>query len=73
MSSLLIQGGRVIDPANGRDGLASVLIRDGRIAAVWGSGESAPAIPEGTAIEDATGLIVCPGFIDLHVSLREPL
>ncbi|MBL8811195.1 MAG: dihydroorotase [Planctomycetaceae bacterium] len=72
MSSLLIQGGRVIDPANGRDGLASVLIQDGRIVAVWGTGEPAPGIPEGTSVEDATGLIVSPGFIDLHVSLREP-
>ncbi len=72
MSSLLIHGGRVIDPANGRDGLASVLVRDGRIAAVWGANEPAPDVPEGTPVEDAAGLIVCPGFIDLHVSLREP-
>lgn len=72
MSSLLIQGGRVIDPANGRDELASVLILDGRIAAVWNASERAPEIPGGVAVEDASGLIVCPGFIDLHVSLREP-
>ncbi len=67
MSSLLITGGRVIDPASGGDGLADVLIRDGRIEAI-GSGL---ADSEATRF-DATGAIVAPGFIDMHVHLREP-
>lgn len=78
MSSLLISGGRVIDPANNLDAIADVLIIDGKIAAVTPIGERAgfspPVQPPGTAtrIIDATNLIVSPGFIDTHVSLREP-
>jgi dihydroorotase len=67
MNSILITGGRVIDPASGFDGTADVLIRDGRIEAV-GSGLKAGD----AAIFDATGAIVAPGFIDMHVHLREP-
>jgi dihydroorotase len=67
MSSLLITGGRVIDPASHLDGPAEVLIRDGRIESV-GTG-----LRESDAqIFDARGAIVCPGFIDMHVHLREP-
>jgi dihydroorotase len=69
MSSLLLTGGRVIDPANQVDSVADVLIRDGKIAAV-GAGASAAA---GDAQRlDVTGRVVCPGLIDLHVHLREP-
>lgn len=65
--SLLITGGRVIDPASRGDGQADVLIRDGRIEAV-GTGLVDP-----DAVRfDATGRIVAPGFIDMHVHLREP-
>jgi dihydroorotase len=67
MSSLLITGGRVIDPASGGDGRADVLIRDGRIEAI-GTGLD----EDGIARFDATGAIVAPGFIDMHVHLREP-
>ena len=63
-----IVGGRVIDPASGLDELADVVIRDGRVAAIApiGQGER-----DGEVI-DAGGLIVTPGFIDLHVHLRQP-
>jgi dihydroorotase len=67
MSQLLIKNGRVIDPASASDMLADVLIRDGIIAAVDAGLEAA-----GAEIFDATGLIVAPGFIDMHVHLREP-
>ncbi|MES1262287.1 MAG: dihydroorotase [Acidobacteriota bacterium] len=67
MSSLLITGGRVIDPATGFDGDAEVLIRDGRIEAV-GTGLQAAGVER----FDAKGAIVAPGFIDMHVHLREP-
>jgi dihydroorotase len=68
MNSLLLTGGRVVDPANHFDALADVLIVDGKISAV-GQKLSAPA---GTEIFDATGKIVSPGLIDLHVHFREP-
>ena len=65
--SWLLTGGRVIDPASGFDARADVLITDGRIAAVGPS-----AVPAGAERVDVTGLVVCPGLIDLHVHLREP-
>jgi len=58
-----IRGGRVIDPAGGRNEVCDVFIADGAFAA-------APA-PDAVEI-DARGLVVCPGFIDIHVHLREP-
>ncbi|MGB3375007.1 MAG: hypothetical protein WBA87_07705 [Microbacterium sp.] len=58
----LLRGGRVIDPGTGTDEILDVLIVDDRISAV-GVGLSAPA---GAAVIDVTGLIVGPGFIDLH-------
>ena len=70
MNSLLLTGGRVIDPANHFDAVADVLILDGKISAV-GKNLSAKAAKE---IErfDAAGKIVSPGLIDLHVHFREP-
>jgi dihydroorotase len=68
MNSLLLTGGRVIDPANQFDSSADVLIVDGKISAV-GKNLSAPKEIE---VFDAAGKIVCPGLIDLHVHLREP-
>jgi len=67
MSQLLIKNGRVIDPASGTDMLADVLTQDGVIAAAGANLEAA-----GAEVLDATGLIVAPGFIDMHVHLREP-
>src|SRR5215510_1503621 len=66
---LLIQNGYVIDPSQGINAGRSVLLEDGRVAAI--SNHNDP-IPEGVEIFDATGLIVAPGFIDMHVHLREP-
>ncbi|MBL8848801.1 MAG: dihydroorotase, partial [Planctomycetaceae bacterium] len=64
MSTLLIRGGRIIDPANERDGVGDLWIADGRIVAGYG-GRADETI-------DAAGLIVCPGLIDPRVSLGEP-
>jgi dihydroorotase len=67
--SLLIKGGHVIDPAAKINAPMDVLLRDGRVAEV-----ALPNKTRGSADEkfDARGLIVAPGFIDLHVHLREP-
>ena len=62
---LLLRGGRVIDPATGRDELADVLVEDGSIGAP--DGPSA-----GATILDVAGLVVAPGLVDLHTHLREP-
>ncbi|OFW10276.1 MAG: dihydroorotase [Acidobacteria bacterium RIFCSPLOWO2_02_FULL_67_36] len=65
---LLLKGGRVVDPANARDGAFDVLIEDGRIARV---GKDLPA--DGAEVfEIRPGWIVAPGLIDIHVHLREP-
>ena len=64
---LLIRNGRVVDPASGTDGGLDVLILDGRIADV-----RAGIRTEAARTIDASGLIVAPGFIDMHVHLREP-
>ena len=68
MSSVLLQGGRVIDPANGRDETADVLLSNAEIQAI-GSGLETP--PD-TEVINCTGQVVCPGLIDLHVHFREP-
>ncbi len=67
MARLLIKNGRVIDPASGHDSVADVAIEDGRIL---GFGPSLSLT--GAAEFEAGGMIVAPGFIDMHVHLREP-
>jgi dihydroorotase len=67
MLALLIKNGRVIDPASGHDSVADVWVEDGLI-----KGVGANLSPSGAEVFDATGLIVAPGFIDMHVHLREP-
>ena len=66
---LLIANGYVVDPAQGINTGRDLLIEDGRIVRVLERGEDRPA---GAEFFDATGLIVAPGFIDLHTHLREP-
>lgn len=58
----LVRGGRVIDPGTGSDGTADVLVRDGTVAAVGPD----LAVPDDAAVLDVPGMIVGPGFIDLH-------
>ncbi len=66
MNDILITNGRVIDPANGIDEVTDLAISDGTIARVGkGRGKARETI-------DATGRIVCPGLIDVHVHCREP-
>jgi len=65
MASILIRNGRVIDPRNSVDRVTNLLVRDGKVAA-FDAGEGAD-----TAI-DASGKIVAPGLIDMHVHLRQP-
>lgn len=67
MSTLLIKHGRVVDPASGRDEVADVFVENGRIVKI---GTNLPQKGERTI--DATGLIVAPGLVDIHVHFREP-
>jgi dihydroorotase len=74
MSAILVRGGRVLDPASGLDAARDVLIEDGRIVAV----ETSLTLREpqgerdGTRVIEARGLVVAPGFVDLHTHLRDP-
>ena len=67
MNTLIIRGGHIMDPANKRDELADVFIENGKIVASLPEKEKAES-----EIIDATGLVVAPGLIDIHVHLREP-
>lgn len=70
MSDLLLQGGRLVDPANSIDEVADVLISEGKVAAV---GAEAAAKAAGDAEKvDCSGRVVCPGLVDIHVHFREP-
>src|SRR5919199_73662 len=66
---LLIANGYLIDPSQGLNSGHNLLIEDGRVAGLL---ERSEGVPEGAEVLDATGLVVAPGFIDLHVHLREP-
>lgn len=68
MKRLLIRNGRVVDPSQGLDQGMDVLIEDGVIASV----SERLKVPAKTKVFDAAGLVVAPGFIDLHAHLREP-
>src|ERR671926_454149 len=67
-TALVFRGGRVIDPAAGADEIAEVVLDGGKVVAV---GADLPA-PAGARVIDAAKLVVAPGFVDLHVHLREP-
>ncbi|SDF48098.1 dihydroorotase [Sporolituus thermophilus] len=64
---LLLKNGRVINPADGMDAVKDILITEGKIAAI---GEALSA--DGAECFDAAGLVVAPGFVDMHTHLREP-
>jgi len=66
---LFIANGYVVDPAQQINAGKNLLIEEGRIAGILDRSEP---VPEGAQVLDATGLIVAPGFVDLHVHLREP-
>src|SRR3984957_12655908 len=70
MSDILILNGRLVDPASGVDAERDFLLRRGRVAAI----ERAGGLREAKAKEtiDATGMVVAPGLVDVHVHLREP-
>ena len=67
-SELLIKGGRVVDPASGLDGVQDVLVKKGKIAEV-GKGLKAA---KNSRVVDAGGMLVLPGFVDLHAHFRTP-
>ena len=67
MASLLVKNGRVIDPAQKLDCISDILLEDGKVSRI-GSGLAATT----SSVLDASGLIVAPGLIDIHVHLREP-
>jgi dihydroorotase len=71
-----IRNGRVVDPVSGRDEKADVFVKDGVIAEIrparWGDVVTGLNLPGGVRVLDASGCIVIPGLIDLHVHFREP-
>jgi len=66
--SVLIRGGRLVDPANSIDGVHDLLLEDGKVSKLGAT----LAAPQGAAVIEAAGKLVCPGLIDIHVHLREP-
>src|SRR5436190_12041976 len=67
VETLVIRGGRVLDPASGFDAKADLVIRDGRILA-----RGQETLPTEAPVIEAEGQIVSPGFVDLHTHLRFP-
>ena len=65
---LVIRGGRVVDPSRGFDAPADVLLLNGYVEAV----DAGLGVPDDAETLDASGLVVCPGLVDVHVHLREP-
>lgn len=69
---LILRGGRVLDPAKGLDEVADVVIDASRVSRVGADAGASIPRHETVRVVDATGYWVCPGFVDLHVHLREP-
>ena len=67
MSTMIIRGGRVVDPSSGRDEVTDVWIENGRVASV-----GRDLVRDGATVVEAEGKIVAPGFVDLRARLREP-
>ena len=70
MTALVIRGGQLLDPAAGVDALKDILLKDGRVAEIAAPGKL--KLANGAESIDATGFVVAPGLIDIHVHLREP-
>jgi dihydroorotase len=66
---MLLEGGRVVDPSQGLDGVQDILLVDGKVAVL---GLGLEGVPEDVERVDCRGLVVTPGLIDVHVHLREP-
>lgn len=64
---ILIRGARLVDPASGRDEVTDVVVADGRVAEVGAASGAVAA-----TVLDAQGLVLAPGFVDMHTHLREP-
>jgi dihydroorotase len=72
---LLIRSGRILDPGQGIDRVGDILIAEGRIVSAgdtFTQGDSPTTAPNQTMVLDASGLCICPGFVDIHCHLREP-
>lgn len=71
---MMIKNGFMIDPASGREELASILVKEGKIAGIFGDGtqEEKMALEQETEIIDASGCVVAPGLVDVHVHFRDP-
>ena len=66
--SLIIRGGRVVDPSANLDRVSDVFVTEDKIAEIGNMDH----VPAGTKVFEASGMVVCPGFIDIHCHLREP-
>jgi dihydroorotase len=71
--SLLIRGGHIVDPSQGIDQVGDLLVSEGKVVHLGGKMPTVIASEaKQSPVVDATGLVVCPGFVDLHCHLREP-
>src|SRR6185503_1854856 len=67
---LVLRGGRVLDPSQNVDGVGDVVLSDGKVENFWRAGET--TYNDDYEVVDCKGLVVSPGFIDVHCHLREP-